>query len=106
MFCGLHRTDVALRFCDETKVWLNLFWAYRPIYNGVKAYERTDYRANNAIIATHNNGFVIWLFPPVILPTHRYCVDLNCSKRRETAESSNNNLKKWSSQLCSSTVLS
>jgi hypothetical protein len=26
MLCVVHRTDVALRFCDETNVWLNVFF--------------------------------------------------------------------------------
>ncbi|KAK6300968.1 hypothetical protein J4Q44_G00290660, partial [Coregonus suidteri] len=59
---------VALRFWDETKVWLNLFChcvflLSRPlglyIYHGGKAYELTGYRVNNAIITTQ---VVIWLF--------------------------------------------
>ena len=56
LLCGLHWTDVALRFCDETKVCVvefilqlcdcGLFVVSALLYITV-GYEQTGYRANN-----------------------------------------------------------
>ena len=57
--CGLHQTDVALQFCDETNVCVDqfilplcdccLFVVSALLYVTV-AYERMSYKENNAII--------------------------------------------------------
>ena len=72
MFGQLHQTVDALRFCNETNVWLNLFChsvfllsqreAYIPRCQGIQS-ELTGYRANNTII------IVIWMF---------FCIGFPC----------------------------
>ena len=72
MLCRLQWTEVALQFCDETKVLLiysatvsSYCLSLMPIYHAGKAYELIGYRASNAIKTTHTAGcdmaFSPWL---------------------------------------------
>jgi hypothetical protein len=55
MFCELHGSDVDLRFCNETNIWLNTD-------HTVKAYELTGYKANNTILTTHRLLHLLFVY--------------------------------------------
>ena len=56
LLCGLHRTDVALRFCDETKVGVVEFilplCVVTALLDITVTYEEMGYRTNHTIMTT------------------------------------------------------